>query len=77
MEWTIAMMEQMSSNTIPMEMKSTGLTAWMVQVWISDVNDGVEDCPDGDDEMPDMDDHDHDGHDEPIMTDPHSFAVTV
>ena len=29
MEWTIAMMEQMNSNTTLMEMKSTGLTAWM------------------------------------------------
>ena len=30
------------------------------EVWISQVNDGTDDCPDGEDEMPDMDD-DH-GH---------------
>ncbi|CAI8293150.1 MAG: Uncharacterised protein [Euryarchaeota archaeon UBA443] len=30
------------------------------EVWISQVNDGTDDCPDGEDEMPDMDDdHDH------------------
>ena len=60
------MMEQMSNNTTQMEMKSTGSCMDGSQVWISQVNDGTDDCPDGEDEA--HDDHgDHGDHHGPTF----------